>query len=72
MRQAVGSESNLGFTLYRSRSRRHTAKVICDADFPDDLALLTNTLEQAQLLLSRVETSAKQTGLHVYNSKNNI
>ena len=28
MRQAVGNESNLGFTLDRSRSRRHPAKVV--------------------------------------------
>ena len=69
MRQAVGNESNLIFTLNRSRSRRHPAKVICDTDFADDIALLSNTLNQAQLLLSLVETSAKQIGLHVNNSK---
>ena len=57
-RQTVGNESNLGFTLDRSRSRRHPAKVICETDFADDIALLSNTLEQAQLQLSRVETSA--------------
>ena len=38
-------------------------------DFADDIALLSNTLEQAQLLLPQVETSAKQTGLHMNNSK---
>ena len=64
MRQAIGNESNLGFTLDMSRSRRHQAKIICDTDFTDDIALLSNTLEQAQLLLSRVETSAKQIGLN--------
>ena len=69
MRQAVGNESNLGFTFDRSRSRWHPAKVICDIDFADDIALLSNTLEQAQLLLSRVESSAKKIGLHINNSK---
>ena len=69
IRQAVGSESNLGFTLNRLQSRRHLAKVICYTDFADIIALLSNTLEQAQLLLSRVETSVKQTGLHISNSK---
>ena len=44
-------------------------KYICDTDFVDDIALLSNTLEQAQLLSSRVETSAKQIGLHIKNSK---
>ncbi len=48
MRQATEDGQNLGFTLDRSRSRRHPAKVICDTDFADDLALLSNSLEQAQ------------------------
>ena len=39
-RQAVGNENNLGFTLDRSRSRRHPAKVLCDTDVADDIALL--------------------------------
>ena len=68
-RQAVGNESNLGFTLNGSRSGRHLATVICDTDFADDIAQLPNALEKAQLLLFRVETSAKQIGLHINNSK---
>ena len=60
MRQASGNESNLGFTLDRSRSRWHPVKEICDTDFADDIALLSNTLEQAQLLSSRAETSASR------------
>ena len=31
--------------------------------------ILSNTLEQAQMLLPRVETCAKQTGLHINNTK---
>ena len=69
MRQTARNESNLGFTLNRSRSRRRPAKVICDTDFSDDIVLLFNTLELAQLLLSRVERSAKQIGLYENNSK---
>ena len=69
MRQAIGNKSNLGFSLDRSRSRRHPVKVICDADFADDIVLLSNTLEQTQLLLYVVEASVKQNGLHMNNSK---
>ena len=47
MRQAAGNESNLGFILDKSRSRRHPAKVICDTDIADDIALLSNTQDQA-------------------------
>ena len=59
---------HLGFTVDRLRNRQHPAKVICDTDFADDIALLSNTLEQALLLLSLAETSAKQSGLHIHNS----
>ena len=69
MRQAVGNGSILGFTRDRSRSRRHPAEVTCDTDFADNIALLSNTSEQGQLLLSRLETSAKLIGLHTNNSK---
>ena len=68
MRQAVGNENNLGFSFDKSRRRRHPAKVICNTDFTDDTVPLSNTLEQTRLLLSWVETSAKQTGLHINNS----
>ena len=37
--------------------------------FADYLALLVNTLEKAELLLSRVETSAKQIELHINKYK---
>ena len=40
MRQAIGNENSLGFTLVRPRRRRHPAEVICDTDFADDIALL--------------------------------
>ena len=69
MRQATEDGQNLGFTLDRSRSRRHPAKVICDTDFADDLALLSSSLKQAQELLTRLENAAKQIGLHINNSK---
>ena len=46
MRQAFGNESYLG--VDRSRSRRHQVKVISDTDFADDIALLSNTFEQAK------------------------
>ena len=42
--------------------------VICDTDFADNIAQMSNTLKQAQLL-SLVETSGKQIGLHVNSSK---
>ena len=69
MRQTIVDESNLGVTLDRSQSRRHPAKIIFDRDFADDIGLSSNTLEQAQLLMSWAATSAQQIGLHLSNSK---
>ena len=56
MSQAVGNKVNeLGFELERRKSRRHPAISISDLDFADDIALLSEEIEQAQQLLHRVE-----------------
>ena len=39
------------FTLKKVRSRQYHAETITDADYADDLVLLTNTPEQAKSLL---------------------
>ena len=58
-------ESTIGLTLTERQSRRHPETNITDVDFADDLALMSNTLEQAQLLLLRLEIAAETVGLHV-------
>ena len=64
MRMAIADEGdNLGFTVTTRRSRRQPAKILTDLDFADDIALLSNTLQQAQTLLSRVESAAASVGL---------
>ena len=73
MRQAIGTdEDKLGFTITPRRSRRHPAEVLADLDFADDIALLSNTLSQAQELLSRVEDAAATVGLHMNASKTKV
>ena len=47
------------------QSSRHVATYITDTDFADDLALISDYLKEAQLLLSRQEVAAKTVGLHV-------
>ena len=59
----------MGFTLAKSRSRRHPTVTITDTDFVDDLALISNTLEQVQLFLLRLESAAAQVGLHINEIK---
>ena len=59
MRMAVkGKQLDLGFELTRKQSRRVPAKVITDLSYADDIALISQDIEQAQELLSNVETQA--------------
>ena len=44
---------------------RNPATQLTDADFADDLALLSDTIEKAQLLLQRVENAAQTLGLRL-------
>ena len=69
MKIANKEELSIGFSLSKASSKRHPATVICDTDFADDLALTSNTLEQAQLFLLRLEVAAAQIGLHINESK---
>ena len=54
-----------GFELKKKRSRRYPAKTITDADYADDIAILTNTPNQAETLLHSLERTAAGIGLHV-------
>ena len=54
-----------GFELTKKRSRRYPAKTITDADFADDIAILANTPNQAEILLYSLERAAAGIGLHV-------
>ena len=53
-----------GFMLEKKQFSRKPAEYITDADFADDLALISNYMGQAQLLLSRLEMAAEAIGLH--------
>ena len=48
-------ETHSGFTLTPRQSSRHVATYIIDTDFEDDLALISDYLEEAQLLFLRLE-----------------
>ncbi|XP_015753298.1 PREDICTED: uncharacterized protein LOC107333054 [Acropora digitifera] len=70
LRQAIqGREEDLGFRLTRRLSSRKRAVVVTDLDFAEDIALLSEQVEQAQELLKRVEESAKQIGLEMNAKK---
>jgi exonuclease III len=69
LRTSVDKAKHLGFTLTKSRSRRHPAITITDADYADDLALMSDTITEAQSLLHSLETAAGDIGLYVNAGK---
>ena len=73
MRTAVGENNDkLGFTIKPKVGRRYPAEVITDLDFADDIALLSDTLTEAQELLQRVEEQALTVGLHIKSEKTKV
>ena len=60
-RVMAGREEEFGFTITPRKSIRHPVEVLADLDFVDNIALLSYTIEQAQLL-HRVESECKKSG----------
>ena len=58
-----------GFKLAKERSKRFLAQTITDTDYADDIALLANSLVQAESLLHSLKRAAKSIGLHVNADK---
>ena len=70
MRKAMaGCEEELGFTLTPRKSRRHPKEVLADLDFADDIALLSDAINQAQELLHKVEGECRKIGLGLNGPK---
>ncbi|XP_072025188.1 uncharacterized protein [Amphiura filiformis] len=64
LRKALhGNENRLGLTLKTRKSRRIGPQIITDLDFADDIALLADSLRDAEELLHLVETAALTVGL---------
>ena len=51
--------------LTKKRSRRYPAKIITEADYANDIAILANTPNQAEALLHSLEWAVAGIGLHV-------
>ena len=54
-----------GFELTKKISRKYSAKTITDADNPDDIGILANTLTQNETLLHSLERAATSIDLHI-------
>ena len=70
MRQEIGNEPGIiGFKLDNKRSRQHKPAIITDFDFTDDIALVTEEINQAEEFLQRVQNSAARIRLHLNADK---
>ena len=71
LRRAV-EETGVGYTLTKRNGSREAEVKICDLDFADDVALLTNSISDAQILLTAVEKYAAEVGLFLNPKKTEI
>jgi len=69
MDTATKVANHLGLTINDRQSRRHPATYLIDTDFADDIAHLSNTIEDTQKLLTLVVDTARQIGLNINEDK---
>ena len=55
----MAKDDNFGITLHQQIGRHCPAIKLMDADFADDVALLSNTMNEAQGLLNTVESASE-------------
>ena len=69
LRISLDVNNNKGLLIKPRGSRRHPAKYITDIDFADDIAIPSNTVENAESLLHSLEEAAAYVGLVCNESK---
>ncbi|KAJ8337946.1 hypothetical protein SKAU_G00369120 [Synaphobranchus kaupii] len=73
LRQAIeGREKDLGFTITPRRSGQFPAIVLTDLDYADDISLISDRVEKAQELLTRVERECAKVGLGLNAKKTEV
>ena len=65
LRTSIDKIKENSFELIKKRSRRYPAKIITDANYVDNIAILANKPNQAETLLHSLEQAATGIGLHV-------
>ena len=69
LRMSVDSISSKGFEIKPRRSTRHPAQYLTDTDFADDIALISESLVNAQSLLQSLEQASNCVGLYLNEKK---
>ena len=66
MRHALEDiNQSTGIVIERRKSRRHPELRLHDLDFADDIALLSSSIESAEILLQHIEEASNCVGLHL-------
>ena len=65
LRKAIDCNTLLGLKITERKSTRYPVVNITDADYADDIAINSNNLREANLLLHSIEKAAKEIGLHI-------
>ena len=69
LRMSVDNISSKGLEITPRRSSRYPAKHLTDTDFADDIALISESLANAQSLLNALEQASNCVGLYLNESK---
>ena len=69
LRMSVDEINDMGFQIQPRRCSRNPAVYLTDTDFADDIALISNCLENAQALLKSLESAANCVGLYLNETK---
>ena len=68
LREAM-QQKELGVEMKRREGSRRPAEYLTDLDFADDIALVSHTLANAQVLLQHLEAAAATVGLFINRAK---
>ena len=65
LRKSIDCNTELGLQITERKSTRYPAVNITDADYADDISIITNNLREENVLLHSIEKSAKEIKLHI-------
>ena len=68
----LDQNKTLGFTLRKQLSRRYPAEMLTDADFDNDLVILSYKIRNADKLLKILETAVASVGLYMNTTKTKL
>ena len=69
MRPALDKHPDISFTVTPVRGRRVKTKKVSDTEFADNIALMTDTVKDAEDLMREVETVSMSVGLRLNETK---